>query len=93
MPSFFRLTKNKQFNYIPRYYNEQKEEMKKRKKRIAREIDAEQDSTGEKRIPLMKGQIKNYYLQNSNTDKRQYGIRVLVIIVILLFLAYYLLLR
>ena len=93
MPSFFRLTKNKQFNYIPRYYSEQKEEMKKRKERIAHEIDAEQDSTGEKRIPLMKGQIKNYYLQNSKVSKRQSSIRVLVIIVILLFLAYYLLVK
>ena len=93
MPSFFRLAKNKQFNYMPRYYNEQKEEMKKRKERIAREIDAENDSSGEKRIPLMKGQIRNYYQQNSKTYKRKSNIRVLVILVILLFLAYYLIVK
>lgn len=93
MPSFFRLTKNKQFNYLPRYYNEQKEEMQKRKERITREIEAEDASSNGERIPLMKGAIKNYYGQDIKSHKRKSNIRILVILVILLFMAYYLLIR
>jgi len=92
MASFFRLAKNKQFNYIPRYYNEQQEEMQKRKKRIAREIEAEKADSDEK-VALIKGKIKSYYLQNSKKHNRQSNLRVLVVLAILLFVAYYLLVR
>ncbi|NOZ45400.1 MAG: hypothetical protein GXO79_01310 [Chlorobi bacterium] len=93
MASFFRLTKNKQFNYIPRYYNEQEEEMKKRKERIAREINSENSADKTERIPLMKGQIRNYYYQNTKGIKRKSNLRVLIVLIILLFMAYYLLMR
>lgn len=93
MPGFFRLTKNKQFNYIPRYYNEQKEEMQKRKERIAREIKTEKAALNEERVPIIKGQIRNYYQQDIKRHKRKSNIRLLVVLVILLFMAYYLLIR
>lgn len=93
MAGFFRFTKNKQFNYIPRYYNEQAEEMKKRKERIAREIETEKTALSEERIPIIKGQIRNYYQQDIKRHKRKSNIRLLVILVILLFMAYYLLIR
>jgi len=93
MPSFFRLAKNKQFNYLPRYYNEQKEEMKKRKERIAKEIVAEEGRSEEGRIPIMKGQIRSHYRQTATKSKRMSSIRLLAILAALLFLAYYLLLR
>ncbi len=93
MPSFFRLTKNKQFNFIPRYYNAEEEEMKKRKERIAREIKAEEAAEREDRIPLIKGQIKNHYGQYAKRYKRKSNIRIMVVLVVLLFMAYYLLLR
>ncbi|MFC2086442.1 hypothetical protein ACFLQ9_01845 [Bacteroidota bacterium] len=93
MPSFFRLAKNKQFNYAPRYYNEQEEEMQKRKERIAREIEAEEAGSNDNRIPLIRGAIKSHYGQNIERHKRKSNVRLLIVLVILLFMAYYLLIR
>lgn len=78
---------------MPRYYDEQKEEMKKRKARIAKELQLENNTDNNERIPLIKGQIKNHYHQSSNTQRKQFNIRFLAILAVLLFLAYYLLLK
>lgn len=37
LPRFFNTYKHKRFNYLPRYYDERKEELEERKERIARE--------------------------------------------------------
>lgn len=53
--AFLRTEKPKQFNYIPRYYDEQKEELQSRINRIKNQVEAEK--TGEY-VPNLKGQFR-----------------------------------
>ena len=39
LPVFFKLQKNKRFNFVPRYYDERKEELKKKVEKIKQEIE------------------------------------------------------
>ena len=45
IPSFFRTQKPKQFNYVPRYYDEQKEQLDERIRDIEREMGVKDGKT------------------------------------------------
>ena len=87
--SFFRTGKPKQFNYIPRYYDEQKEEMEERQKRIEAELGINQPEKGY-RSRLKPGAMSER-LMARRKGSRTSTIRLLVIIAILALLAMYLL--
>ncbi|MBN1182980.1 MAG: hypothetical protein JXB49_11875 [Bacteroidales bacterium] len=89
LPTFFKQNKHKQFNYIPRYYDPQKEELEER----IRQIEAEEGIRPEGYTPgIRKGQMRNYYERNKHT--RNYSsIRLLIIAGLLVFIAYYLFFR
>lgn len=87
--TFFKTGRPKQFNFIPRYYDEQKEEAENRRRRIATELGIE-DKEGGYKTTLRKGVIADK-ITMSRKAKRYSAIRLLVIIAILSMLMLYLL--
>jgi hypothetical protein len=95
IPSFFRQTKPRGFNYVPRYYDPQKDEWEQ--KRMARsmergEVGSEPGAQGTENKPyrskIMRGSMKNYFPRNRERVQRQSMIRFIVILIILVFVIY-----
>ena len=87
LPKFFRTYKNKQFNYIPMYYNPQKEELEERKRRI--ELEVKGESTKPYQPGIIRGSFRNVGHMRAKAEKAS-ALRVLVIVVLLSVLVYYL---
>ncbi len=87
---FFHTPKNKQFNFQPRYYNEEKEELEKRIQKIKREMGVEDDDTVKPYTPNIKGQMRGYFRKNIE-QKRKSTVRLVVILIVLFALVYFLL--
>jgi len=85
-----KLPKHKTFEYTPRYYNEQKEELQERVKKIEREMGVK--SPDYKYVPNIKGQIRPHY-NRATAEKKQSSLRLILILVILFVLAYLLFFR
>ena len=88
IPSFFRTPKPKPFNYIPRYYDEQKEDLEERIRNIEVEMGVNKGEAYRPRI--RKGQMSNYYRRKQKRVQKQSNIRLVVIILILLLISYFL---
>lgn len=92
MFSFFINKSNKhikQFNFSPRYYNESKEEMEERYRRIKAELEGESTlRTGSHGISL-----KDKWLRNKNTSnfEKKSSVRLVFIVLLLLALCYFIL--
>jgi len=88
---FLHTPRNKQFNFKPRYYNEEKEELQKRIEKIKREMGV-RNSDGEEKpyVPNIKGQMRGYFKKNV-AEKRKSTLRLVVILVVLFAMAYFLL--
>jgi len=90
IPRFFKLSKPKQFNYQPLYYDPVKEAKEDREKRIKRETGT---LSGEGYTPrITRGAMREYF-KRENQAKKQSNIRLILIMIALLFIAYLLLLR
>ena len=93
---FFRIPKPKKFEYKPLYYDPQKEAIEERKRRISSELTGE-PLTEEEYSNRIKGSMRStngrIKPKNLKTDARTSNIRIIVIIVVLLFLAWYFILR
>ncbi|MCK4661898.1 MAG: hypothetical protein KAT68_03455 [Bacteroidales bacterium] len=87
IPRFFKIPKHRQFNYIPRYYDERKEAMEERLKRAKRENGEGNDKEPYK--PNIRGQMRGYFKKNIK-EKKQSNIRLLVILLVLFLISYYL---
>lgn len=87
LPKFFRTYKHKQFNYMPLYYNQQKEELEERIKRIEGELKGE--TTGEYKPGIIKGSFRHLHSMRKKTNRAS-TFRLMLIIIILLALVYYL---
>ena len=87
---FLHTPKNKQFNFKPRYYNEEKEELEKRVQKIKRELGVEDEDTTQPYSPHIKGQMRGYFKKNVEL-KRKSTIRLVIILLILFVAAYFLL--
>ena len=85
---FFKLPKNKEFNYVPRYYDEQKEELNERIKKIEQEMGVKSESK-EAYVPNIKGQMRSYYNKNVK-EKKQSNLRLILILIALFIIAYFL---
>ncbi len=86
---FFRLSKNKTFDYKPMYYNEEKEELQQRIERAKREAGKSDDGTY---VPNIKGQFKPVFdREMRRSSQRQSNLRLMVIIAVLFGIAYWLL--
>lgn len=85
--TFFKTGKNKEFNYVPRYYDEQKEEFEKRQRRIEQEVGIEQ-APDSYRSRLKPG-VMTERLLSKRKSSRGSTLRLLIIIAILGMLALY----
>jgi hypothetical protein len=88
LPRFFKLPRNKQFNYQPLYYDQDKEERISREKRIARELGIDKDDKNVSRIT--RGSMKEYF-KRDNRARKQSNLRLVFIAIILFIIAYLLL--
>jgi hypothetical protein len=86
--TFFKTPRPKEFNYIPRYYDERKEEMEERKKRIEQELGLNKGK--DYKHGITRGAMTRRMTERRKSN-RSSVIRLLVIIAILLILTYYLL--
>jgi hypothetical protein len=91
IPRFFKTPRHRQFNYMPRYYDPDKEEREERNREIRRELGIK-DEKDEYRPSIRRGSMRSYFKGNKRATRNS-NIRLVLIIVFLLFLAYTLLYR
>lgn len=87
---FFRLPKPKVYNYIPRYYDEQKEDLEERINNIKQEMGVSESN--ENYTPRIKGQMRSQYERNIKVKQRS-SFRLVIILIALILLAYWLLFK
>lgn len=91
LPSFFSINKPKSFNYIPRYWDPEKEEREARIRQIEREMGLHE---GEAYVPtIRKGQMSTYYRRKKRLRERASNLRLIILIVFLLLVAWLLFFR
>ena len=91
MVRFFYTPKNKKFNFKPRYYDEQKEDLEKRVEQIKREMGISDDDPNKPYVStIRKGQMRGY-LKKTTKQKRQSSSRLLIILIVLIIIVYFLL--
>jgi hypothetical protein len=93
LPTIFRLPGYQVFNYKPRYYDKQKEELKLKLKQAIQEID--ENSPGkypEGYIPDIKGRLRTKPIGKVGVIRqkagRQSNLRLIIILLFLCLLAY-----
>jgi hypothetical protein len=91
---FFKLFKNKSFNYTPRYYDERKEELEKRIAQIKKEMGVTDDSEKAKVIEKaysvdIKGKMRSRFRPARRSDSRKSSIRLLIILIVLMAISYF----
>lgn len=68
----FKIPRAKRFEYIPRFYDPQKEMRRERERRILRELENEkssnEDASGYK--PMGKGDVKHYFSYSRASGRR-----------------------
>ena len=88
LPSFFKINKNRKYNFIPRYYDPRKEDLEERIRSIEREMGVKE---GEAYRPtIRKGQMSNYFNWKKRKTQKQSNIRLIIILVVLFFISYFL---
>ena len=87
---FFKLNKHKEFNYMPLFYNKEKEEFNERVRRIEEEMGIK--NSNEFKPGIKRGTMREH-IQNSRKQKGYSSVRLVAIIILLLALAYLLIFR
>ena len=89
---FFYLPRGRGYNYQPRYYDERKEELERRKRRIDRELGLkENEANKDVYIPQIKGEMRRHLKVINKKKKRTSTTLMLIILGFLLFVLYMLL--
>ncbi|MBS3769605.1 MAG: hypothetical protein V5A47_13335 [Bacteroidales bacterium] len=88
---FFYLPRGRGYNYQPRFYDERKEELERRKRRIDRELGLEEDGGKDMYIPHIKGEMRRHLKIVNKKRKRTSTTIMLVVLAFLIFLTYMLL--
>ncbi len=90
IPRLIKINKNRQFNYVPIYYNEQKEELEGRIKDIEMEMGVKKsDAQGNYQPAIRRGSMRGYYKQQKKTGNKASNIRLIILILFFSALAYY----
>ena len=88
---FLHTPKNKQFNFKPRYYDEQKEELDKRVEQIKKEMGVSDDDPQKPYVSsIKKGEMRGYFKKNVE-QKRKSSLRFIIILIVLFAIVYFLL--
>ena len=91
LPSFFRTSEPKKFNYSPMYYDEQKEDLEQRTQQIKQDMGVEQGDTYAPKI--RKGQMGNFYRRKRKQIERRSNMRIFILILFLALAAWLLFFR
>ncbi|MBN1118082.1 MAG: hypothetical protein JXA77_12800 [Bacteroidales bacterium] len=86
--TFFKTPRPKEFNYIPRYYDEQKEAAEERQKRIEQELGIHNQNAY--RPNISRGSMARKFAEKRSSNRKS-SFRLIIIIAILSLLAYYIL--
>lgn len=87
IPSFFRQNKPKEFKYVPRYYDPEKEEQEERLRRIREEMGISAD--GEKRFStIQRGSFNQKFRHKQQKARRNSSLRIVLIFLVLSLLVY-----
>lgn len=84
----FHIPKNKKFNYKPRFYDEQKEDLENRIEQIKREMGKSDMPIDETYKPNIKGRFRSTSRRTSE-DKQKSNLRLIFILFLLALLAYF----
>jgi hypothetical protein len=88
---FFHTPKNKKFDFSPRYYDEQKEDLQRRVEQIRQEMGVKEDDPNNPYVSkIRKGQMKGF-LKKAAKQKKQSNGRLFLILIILAAAVYFLL--
>ncbi len=80
----FKIPKPKRFEYIPRYYDAQKEMREERNRRIFRELENEEKSGEGSYKPMEKGDARHYFSYSSNKSYKRHRGTILIRVVTLI---------
>ncbi len=96
LPTIIKLPQHHRFNFKPRFWDQDKEELQERIERAKREAGkASAVNENGEYVPLIKGQMRGYMSSNFQSDTRhketqKANARFVIILAILGFIAYYL---
>jgi len=90
LPRFFKLNKHKEFNYVPIFYDKEKDEFNERVRRIEQELGIKKDI--EFRSSIKRGAMRDY-IRHSSKRERYSSLRLVIILIILLTIVYLILYR
>lgn len=86
LPSFFTANKPRVFNYIPRYWDPEKEEREARIRQIERELGLHE---GEAYVPtIRRGQMSSYFRRKARRRERASVVRLIILIIFLMLVSY-----
>ncbi len=95
LPTIIKLPQHKTFNFQPRYWDKDKEELQERIERVQREMGKSSAINEDgKYVPLIKGHMRSYMSSGFQSSRRREtqkaNSRFVIILAILGFIAYYL---
>ena len=82
---FFKVPKPKRFEYAPKYYDQQKEELEERIKAIKEQQDTEGEAAKYRLGKFFQSRRRTSFIQK---QKQQSNVRLIVIIIVLFLLIY-----
>ena len=90
LPSFFKQAKYKSFEYKPLYYNESKDEMKKRIELIKKELKSE-NIPGDKLSDVFRNKIRNRWNRKTyGKSVRHSNIRIIAVLFLIVLVLWFL---
>jgi 2'-5' RNA ligase len=89
IPSLFKTPRHRKFDYRPIYYNQQKEELQERIRKIEQEMGVGKPSDSNYKPTIQKGQMRGHF-REARRLKKQSNARLLIILLALFALAYFL---
>ena len=88
MKKFIKLSSARQFDYVPMYYDADKERMDERKARIAKEMEREEKSISSEGLNMRMGYEKNHAHRQTANAQKWSSIRLIAIMLVLIFICY-----
>lgn len=88
IPSFFKQNRPREFNFVTRYYDADKEAHEERVRRIKREMGIKDEGDNYK-PSITKGSMSSNFKQRDSKVQRNTTIRLIVIVLILLLISYF----
>jgi hypothetical protein len=88
VPSFFRQNRPKDFKFIPRFYDKEKEEREERTRRIKEEMGIPVDGVGSPSRGIHRGSFNPRFQMKQEKMKQHTSIRLIIIILVLVLITF-----